>query len=206
MFCPNCGKQVKNKDNFCRYCGADLRAEEGNKQQKFSDEEYVIHNYNENQKQYKLPPENSEELVLYDVKKHWMSLFWPVFLTPVFFIYFWFIFLNTHSIFSWIIVMLILLPIIYPILRYNSDKIIITTKFVHIKIGVLNAVEIDVPISKADMLDLSQSTMGKILNYGTLTFNQNSERFDYSYIKDPQDLEYIMENPARFVCESLGEE
>ena len=56
------------------------------------------------------------------------------------------------------------------------------------------------------MLDLSQSTMGKILNYGTLTFNQNSERFDYSYIKDPQDLEYIMENPARFVCESLGEE
>ena len=207
MFCPNCGKQVKDFDNFCRYCGADLKNDQSDEKTKAADEEYIVQHYNEPETQkYEFPPDNSEELVLYDVKKHCMALFWPVFLTPVFFIYFWVIFLNTHSIFSWIIVFLILIPIIYPILRFNSDKIIITTKFVHIKIGVLNPVEIDIPLSKIDMLDISQTTMGRILDYGTISFNYNSERYDYSYIKNPCDLEYIIENPARFVCESLEEE
>ena len=27
MFCPNCGKQVNDSDNFCKYCGKDLRDE-----------------------------------------------------------------------------------------------------------------------------------------------------------------------------------
>ncbi len=207
MFCPNCGKQIKDNDNFCRYCGADLRVDTLENTTQSPDEKYIIHNYEDSSKQeYKLPPENSEELVLYDVKKHWMALFWPVFLTPVFFIYFWVIFLNTHSIFSWVIVFLILIPIVYPVLRFNSDKIVITTKFAHIKIGVLNPIEIDIPLSKLDMLDISQSTMGRILDYGTISFNHNAERYDYSYIKNPGDIEYIIENPARFVNESLEEE
>ncbi len=207
MFCPNCGKQVKDFDNFCRYCGADLKNDQSVEKTKAADEEYIVHHYNEPETQkYEFPPDNGEELVLYDVKKHWMALFWPVFLTPVFFIYFWVIFLNTHSIFSWIIVLLILIPIIYPILRFNSDKIIITTKFAHIKIGVINPVEIDIPLSKIEMLDISQTTMGRILDYGTVSFNHNAERYDYGYIKNPGDLEYIIENPARFVNESLEED
>lgn len=207
MFCPNCGKQVKDFDNFCRYCGADLKNDQSDEKTKAADEEYIVQHYNEPEAQkYEFPPDNGEELVLYDVKKHWMALFWPVFLTPVFFIYFWVIFLNTHSIFSWIIVLLILIPIIYPILRFNSDKMIITTKFAHIKIGVINPVEIDIPLSKIEMLDISQTTMGRILDYGTVSFNHNAERYDYSYIKNPGDLEYIIENPARFVNESLEED
>ena len=59
--------------------------------------EYVVHHYNQHpepiEPEYELPNEDSEELVIYDVKKHWMALFWPIFLTPVFFLYFWFIFL-----------------------------------------------------------------------------------------------------------------
>ena len=207
MFCPNCGKQVKDFDNFCRYCSADLKNDQSDEKTKAADEEYIVQHYNEPETQkYEFPPDNGEELVLYDVKKHWMALFWPVFLTPVFFIYFWVIFLNTHSIFSWIIVLLILIPIIYPILRFNSDKMIITTKFAHIKIGVINPVEIDIPLSKIEMLDISQTTMGRILDYGTVSFNHNAERYDYSYIKNPGDLEYIIENPARFVNESLEED
>ena len=101
MFCPNCGKQVKDFDNFCRYCGADLKNDQCDEKTKAADEEYIVQHYNEPEAQkYEFPPDNGEELVLYDVKKHWMALFWPVFLTPVFFIYFWVIFLNTHSIFS----------------------------------------------------------------------------------------------------------
>ena len=25
MFCPNCGKKVNDFDNFCKFCGHDLR-------------------------------------------------------------------------------------------------------------------------------------------------------------------------------------
>lgn len=219
MFCPNCGKPVKENDNFCRYCGYNLTTEqepEKVSQNKFANtepqqasEEYVVHHYTQPEiveEEYKLPDADSEELVIYDVKKHWMALFWPIFLTPLFFIYFWFIFLNTHSFFSWVVVFLILIPIVYPILRFNSDKIVVTTKYAHIKIGVLNPEEIDVPLSKLDMLELSQTTMGRIMDYGMVTFASNGERFEYGYIKEPGELQYLIDNPARYIKESLEED
>lgn len=207
MYCPNCGKTIKEYDNFCRYCGADLR-ENADKQ------EVIINSYNENEIKndekadiqiVDLASDNGEELVLFDVKKHWMSLFWSVFFTPIFFSYFWNIFLNTHSILSWIVVLGLLAPIIYPILRYSSDKIIITNKYVHIKLGVLNPEEIDIPLSKLNILEVSQSTLGRLLNYGSVSFNSNSERFDYGYIQAPEELQYIIDDPARFVNEALEE-
>ncbi len=204
MYCPNCGKSIKEYDNFCRYCGVNLREEEK--------EEIQIKSYSDNEiikdevcqvKKVDIPQDNGDELVLFDVKKHWMSLFWSVFFTPVFFSYFWNIFLNTHSVFSWIVVLGLLVPVIYPILRYTSDKIIITTRYVHIKLGVLNPEEIDIPLSKINILEVSQSSMGRLLNYGSVSFSSNSERFDYGYIQAPEELQYIIDDPARFVKEAL---
>lgn len=211
MFCPNCGKQIKDYDNFCRYCGIDLKND--NFPQEQVKEEFVektvhpeLEKSDEAKKEYTLPDDNAEELVLYDIKKHWMALFWPIVMTPVFFVYFWTIFLNTHSFLSWVIVFLLLLPIVYPILRFNSDKIIITTKYAHIKIGVLNPEEIDIPLNKLNMIDIYQTTMGRILDYGMLSLTYKSERFDYSYIKSPENLQYIIDDPARFVQEALEED
>lgn len=204
MYCPNCGKSIKEYDNFCRYCGVNLREEEK--------EEIQIKSYSDNEiikdevcqvKKADIPQDNGDELVLFDVKKHWMSLFWSVFFTPVFFSYFWNIFLNTHSVLSWIVVLGLLVPVIYPILRYTSDKIIITTRYVHIKLGVLNPEEIDIPLSKINILEVSQSSMGRLLNYGSVSFNSNSEIFDYGYIQAPEELQYIIDDPARFVKEAL---
>ena len=118
MFCPNCGKQIKDYDNFCRYCGIDLKNDNFNQEQ---DKEVFIErpehqqevvNLNDNKikkEEYTLPDDNAEELVLFDIKKHWMALFWPIVMTPIFFIYFWTIFLNTHSFFSWVVVFILLL-------------------------------------------------------------------------------------------------
>ena len=222
MFCPKCGKPVKDNDNFCRYCGNRLELDQPSDavtqsyiehaEKSEVPDEYTFHHYEaqpvveeENVKEYKLPDEDSEELVIYDIKKHWMALFWPIFLTPIFFLYFWFIFLNTHSFFSWVIVFLILAPIVYPILRFNSDKIVITTKYAHIKLGVLNPEEIDIPLNKLDMLEISQTTMGRIMDYGMISFMSNGEQFDYGYIKDPGELQYLIENPARYIEEALEE-
>ena len=199
MFCPNCGKQIKDTDNFCRYCGVDVRSE-------ISDYDIKPAVEPVEDKCYKMPGDNEEELVLYDVKKHWMSLFWSVFLTPVFFIYFWTVFLNTHSIFSWFVVAALILGIVYPVLRYNSDKIIITNKYIHIKIGALNPEEIDIPLNKADALDVTQTSMGKILEYGTVSFTHNSEKYDYNYIKSPEDIQYLIDNTSDFVRSALEQE
>lgn len=196
MFCPNCGKEIKDFDNFCRYCGIDLRCET-------SVVKDVVHqepvHVEEKQKDYE------EELVLYDVPKHRMALVVPVFLTLLFFFYFWNIFLNTHSFFSWIVVIAILVMIIYPIARYKSDRFIITTKFAHIKIGVLNPMEIDIPLEKLDMIEVSQTSLGRMLGYGMAAFTSNSERYDYGYIQAPEELQYIIDDPARFAQEILEE-
>ncbi len=205
MFCPNCGKQIKDSDNFCRYCGYDLRADAVIDKQQEKLQTDCEQNENSGTENYEIPAD-TEELVLYDIKKHWMALFWPIVLTPVFFIYFWNIFLNTHSLISWVIVFAILAGIIYPVLRYIYDKIIITTKFIHIKIGVLNPVEIDLPLNEGDRLNITETSMGKMLNYGMISFTANSERYEYRYIKSPEDLQYIIDNPAKFVKEALSEE
>lgn len=198
MYCPNCGKMIKENDNFCRYCGTDLRFEEP---QKVKIEPQVLSN--------EIPIDkvnDGEEFVLYDVPKHFMSLVLPIFLTPLFFFYFWNIFLNTHSFFSWVIIIAILGLIIYPIAKYKSDRIIITNKFAHIKVGVMNPIEIDIPLEKLDALEVSQTSMGRMLGYGVLAFIYNSEKYDFGYIKSPEDLQYIIDDPKRFINESLEEE
>ena len=205
MFCPKCGKQVKDEDNFCRYCGAGLQEEEFHDEKVDTDkvEDVVVSHEEET---YSVVEDNSEEFVLCDLKKHIMALFWPIVMTPIFFLYFWNIFLNTHSFFSWVVVFLILSPIVYPVLRYNSDKIIVTSKYMRIKVGVINPEEIDIPLSKLDMVDLSQTTVGRMLDYGSLSFNSNGKQFEYGYIKDLGELQYIIENPETFVKESLEED
>lgn len=216
MFCFRCGKQIKEDDNFCRYCGADLRTEfEPNHESVQQVVEEIVHaNDSENNRvilevkkaeESQTPVYAGEELVLYDIKKHWMALFWPAFLTPLFLVYFWVIFLNTHSLFSWVIVIAMLALIIYPIARYKSDKIVITTKAAHIKIGVLNPAELEIPLEKLNIIDVSQSSMGRLLDYGTATFCINAEKYDYSYIKYPEDLQFIIDEPQKFIEESLRE-
>lgn len=193
MFCPNCGKEVKENDNFCRFCGSNLR-----------DEVQVIEQEAVSAQEQKIViDDNAEEVVLYVVKKHWVDLVVPVFLIPLFFFYFWNIFLNTHSFFSWVVVFALLGFIFYPIARYKSDRMIITNKFVHVKVGILNPEEVDIPLSEIDVFGLSQSNMGRLFDYGFASYINNGEKRDYGSVKAPEELEYIIENPQKFVEESL---
>ncbi len=207
MFCSNCGKQIKDDDNFCRYCGNDLREKNQNVESYI--EEAVEEQINETPEKIivELKKKDSvyegEELVLYEIQKHWMSLFWPVFLTPIFLVYFWIYFLNSHSFFSWLVVISFLALIIYPIARYKSDSIVITTKAAHIKIGILKPSEIEIPLEKLNIIDVSQSSLGRYFDYGTATFCMNSEKYDYPYIKYPEDLQFIIDQPQKFIQETL---
>ena len=208
MFCPNCGKQVKDNDNFCRFCGVSLNENDRVVTiEKFEPDEEPQEKNTELAKE-DFPPDEMEELVLYDVKKHMLALFWPIVMSPVFFIYFWKVFLNTHSFFSWIIAFALLTPIVYPILRYTSDKFLITTKYVRIKYGIFNIEEIDIPIRKIRLLAVEQTFIGKMANYGNIIFKSPSkdENCVYGYIKDFYELVDILDDPAEFIKESLKED
>lgn len=214
MYCPNCGKNIKEFDKFCRYCGTSLEAEVCNdvfnKETKNEVcEEVNIEKANANYYDEEIdytPNEKDDELVLYDVKKHPMALFWSVALMPIFFMYFWTIFMQTHSIFSWILAAVILTPIIYPLLRYYSDKIIITNKFVHIKHGVFNIEEIDIPIKKIRMLHFQQSFVGSLCNYGDIFFESptTEKLYNFKYAKDYDELKNIIINPVQFIKDTLA--
>lgn len=225
MFCPNCGKEIKDSDNFCRYCGVDLRIDEPQVINDTNDKNEKIQSYIENnsaeisefdEEETSLADETSEEAteaeeaeteteeyVLYEVKKHWISLFFPAFLTPIFLTYFWNIFLNTHSILSWFVVIALLAFIIYPAMRFRADKFVITNKFAHIKTGLVNPAEFDIPLSKFDIFDIQQTSVGKMLDYGIISFYLNSEKYDYKYIDTPKYVKYIFEEPENFVRENL---
>ena len=214
MFCPNCGKPIKENDNFCRYCGADLRIEDTSSErtesyietEHFEEQPDVVEEKidedtqieQEEQEDADLP----EELVFYDVKKHWISLFWPAFLTPVFFVYFWNIFLNTHSLFSWVVVIAMLAGIICPILCFKNDKMVITNKFAHISLG-LKKEEIDIPLDKFEIFNVTQSSMGKVFDYCVISFFLNSQKYEYKYVESPEYLNHIFENPKEFIKENI---
>ena len=102
----------------------------------------------------------------------------------------------------------LLVPIVYPILRYTSDKILITTKYIRIKYGVFNIEEIDIPIRKIKLLAVEQTFVGKILNYGSIIFKSpaKAENCVYGYIKDFDEFVEILNNPAEFIRESLLED
>lgn len=203
MYCPNCGKEVKEHDNFCRFCGFDLKNDDD-----FIEEQ--IETQNESNAQSEPEKEKfvyeGEELVLCEVERHPMILFWTIFLTPLFIIYFWTMFLNTHSIFSWFIMIGMLVLIVYPIICYKSEKFVITTKSAHIKMGVLKKLDIEIPLENFDVFDVVQSSFGRSFDYGTITFNYNYEKYDYPYVKSPEELLYIFQNPKEFIEEELKSE
>ena len=63
MYCPNCGKEVRENDNFCRFCGFDLKNDDD-----FIEEQPEKTTQNEPEKE-KFVYEG-EELVLCEVERH----------------------------------------------------------------------------------------------------------------------------------------
>lgn len=195
MYCPNCGKEIDDSYNFCKYCGANLKADIKQKNPE-PDENQSIENANAYNDEIF---DTEEEFVLFEVKKHWMALFLPSFMTPIFLYYFWNIFLTTHGFLGYIVVIGMLACIIYPAARFKNDRFVITNKFAHIKIGLKDIKEFDIPIDKFDVFETAQSSVGKILDYGCVTFINNSEKYEYNYIESPDCVQRIFNNPKKYL-------
>lgn len=226
MFCPNCGKKVNDYDNFCKFCGHDLRDQEPVSDSDSNSYDYQSYEIREEHKPSKISVyedtdiitsveqsneietenQNEEnEIVVYEIKKHYMALFWPIVFSPIFIAYFWIFYVNIPTFWGFLIALLVLMPIIYPILRYFSDRAVITTSNLHIRQGAFNTEEITVPLNKIHLVRLRRSYLGRIADYGHLIIEkENSDKeITYRYIQDPDDVQFILGNPKAYITEYL---
>lgn len=223
MFCPNCGKRINDYDNFCKYCGHDLRNDriesytENNifsspdvpfQKTDYADYSPIIPAPVVEEKQEEIQPQTvdeDEEIVVYEIKKHYMALFWPCVFSPVFIAYFWIFYVNIPSILGFLIALVVLMPIVYPILRYYSDRSVVTTQNLHIRQGVFSVEDICVPLNKIHLVRIRRSFLGRMADYGHLIIEkENSDKeIVYRYIQDPEDVEFILRNPKSYIEEYL---
>lgn len=224
MFCPHCGKKVNDIDNFCKFCGYDLR---DGRVENYAEKSAI---YNENTpverqifgdyrevktqaepeavRQDVIQVNEDVEIVVYEIKKHYMALFWPCVFSPIFIAYFWIFYVNIPSLLGFIIALIVLLPIVYPVLRYFSDRSVITTQSLHIRQGVFNIEDICVPLNKIHLVRIRRSFVGRFANYGHLIIEkENSDKeIVYRYIQDPEDVEFILRNPKAYIEEYFKQE
>ncbi len=219
MFCPNCGKKINDTDNFCKFCGKDLRDENSQnfnvRTEETGDFAKVLESENETllktaecfEETAENEDENNddEEIVVYEIKKHFMSMFWPCVFSPIFIAYFWKFYVIIPTFWGFIIALLFLAPIIHPILRYFSDRIVITTSNMYITRGVFIAEEIRIPLKKIHLVRVRRSYLGKLAGYGHLIVErENSDKeITYRYIQEPDDVQFILTNPAAYIKEYL---
>ncbi len=223
MFCPNCGKRINDDDNFCKYCGHDLRDDRiesytensfyTNIDVPFQKSDYADYStvtpapvVEEKQEEIQTQTVNEdEEIVVYEIKKHYMALFWPCVFSPVFIAYFWIFYVNIPSILGFLIALVVLMPIVYPILRYYSDRSVVTTQNLHIRQGVFSVEDICVPLNKIHLVRIRRSFLGRMADYGHLIIEkENSDKeIVYRYIQDPEDVEFILRNPKSYIEEYL---
>lgn len=241
MFCPNCGKKVNDYDNFCKFCGHDLREENEEISADKSDLKGVITipyiDIHANEKELDLSsyekscpqsdlktaaaPEaqkepakeedfeeqvsEDEEIVVYEIKKHCMALFWPCVFSPLLIAHFWIFYVNIPSLIGFLIALAFLMPIVYPILRYFSDRSVVTTSNLHIRQGVFNCEDICVPLKKIHLVRLRRSFLGRLAEYGHLIIEkENSDKeIVYRYIQNPDDVEFILNNSQAYIAEYL---
>jgi len=223
MFCPNCGKKINDTDNFCKFCGKDLRDENPNsftvrteEAETFaevpeSENETVLKTAEciqepaEKENNYEEDNNDEEEIVVYEIKKHFMSMFWPCVFSPIFIAYFWKFYVIIPTFWGFVIALLFLAPIIHPILRYFSDRIVITTSNLYITRGVFIAEEIRIPLKKIHLVRVRRSYLGKLAGYGHLIVErENSDKeITYRYIQEPDDVQFILTNPAAYIREYL---
>lgn len=85
-----------------------------------------------------------DETVIFETKFHWI------------------IFINIYSI--------LVIPILFTMFNMLGSEFAITSKRVIMKTGLFNSNSFELNLSKIESVNVNQSVLGKILNYGTVTF------------------------------------
>ncbi len=104
--------------------------------------------------------------VIYQSRLHWIIFFWPV---GICVIATTILFLFPQAIL--VSIMLLAVAIVFGImnlLTYLSSTFKVRKRSISIKVGILVRDSTSIPFSKVETIDVRQSILGSLLNYGTL--------------------------------------
>lgn len=108
---------------------------------------------------------NKDDIV-YIGKLHWVLFLAPIMLIGIsIYCYFNVYSLDTVSLF-FIVIGLVWLLVIWG--TYHFSSLIIKKKQIILRTGILVRQTVDIPFSKIESIDIRQSILGSLLNYGSL--------------------------------------
>ena len=94
------------------------------------------------------------------------------------------------------LIAVILLPVAF---QYLSTQLVITTKKVYGKIGIIKTKTLDTPLNKVNTVSVSNGLFGKILGYGTIHITSSSGAYFFPRIKEPNLIrQTLMEQIERY--------
>ena len=126
---------------------------------------------------------NPSEQTIKRFYKHWMYIAWP-FLGMLFF--------SNRDLDG--VVGACGLWFIYRILRTITDKFVVTNEKIYFQTGIFSRKYIDLPISKINHVEFSQSIFGRLLDYGDISLSSAAalEAIKYSFVSRPKEFKEIV--------------
>lgn len=83
-------------------------------------------------------------------------------------------------------VVMLVVALIWGVLIHDNRKYVLTNKRLIEKVGIVRRESHEILLRKCEGVQISQSVLGRILGYGTVTVSTTGEAVnDYRYIKDP---------------------
>ena len=128
--------------------------------------------------------ENTENQVLYVAKLHWILFAWPVVMACLAMIVG--IFLPQINFLSLFFLAFAIIWGLVTWVNYHFSSLTIQKRQVILRTGVLVRNTIDIPVSKIESIDIKQSILGSIMQYGYLMITgTGGTRYFINYLDKP---------------------
>jgi uncharacterized membrane protein YdbT with pleckstrin-like domain len=124
------------------------------------------------------------EQLLYRVQPHWI-----VFSRPVLFTLGLILFVRlfpASGVLAYLVIPVVLILWIVKLIEYTCSEFGVTNKRVLVKIGLIHVDIVDILLQRIESVQVSQSLLGKILSYGTVTIcGTGGDRYPFQCIRKP---------------------
>ena len=116
----------------------------------------------------------NKETIMLEAHLHWSIFVWPVLFTLI-------------LLALWKPLCIIgLFGIVYVAIRYATTKLVVSSKRVHGKYGIIQINTIDSPFTKVTDITVQKGILGSIFNYGKIEMRTGGGKFAISGITNPE--------------------
>ncbi|STX29993.1 transmembrane protein [Legionella beliardensis] len=122
--------------------------------------------------------------VVYIAKLHWLLFLWPGLLTAIGL----FLGIQVEQL-KEVALVIVIIGVIWLLItwvHYHFSSLVIKKKQVLLRKGVLVRQTVDIPLNKIESINISQSLLGSIFNYGSITIiGTGGTKQDINFLNKP---------------------